>query len=90
MHSGWYYPRPQMSMWELKHSDIFIPEEYDEWASDRDGMRDSFGDKKKIKEPKNKDIPLYRDIANKRQKRLLRIRKAKRSMRQAKNRKLYI
>ena len=82
--SGWYSPHPNIKLKELKENDLVIDEQYDPWKDYKDGMNDRLTDKKKIKELKSpwwiKKHP-ERVIANKKQKRLLKIRKAKKEIR---------
>src|SRR3989338_1879085 len=47
--SGYYTPRATVPVKALIKDDLFINPIYDDWLDYRDGMRDCFGEYKKIK-----------------------------------------
>ena len=86
-HSGYITPRATISRKEQIENDLFIDDFYDEWTNYRDGMREWFRDFKKIKtldircRKFNSCLFEKRMQMNKKQKRLLRIRKARKFQR---------
>jgi hypothetical protein len=82
--SGRYTPVATCTKKELLENNIEIPIEYDDWQDHRDGMRDWYRDAKMIKDITVKyhrrinDYDIKRIAFNKKQKQLLKIRKAKR------------
>ena len=83
-HSGHVFPRPTISKKELIKNDLFIDSFYDDWEDYRDGFRDWHSDFKKIKNIDIGKSSVYDELyekrirMNKKQKRLLRRRKARR------------
>lgn len=83
--SGYYTPWAAISKKSLIENDLFIDSFYDDWDNYRDGFRDWFRDFKKIKKVdigyRNFNDKLYdkRLRMNMKQKRLLQIRKARKS-----------
>ncbi len=83
-HSGYVTPQATISKEELIKNDLFIDDFYDDWEDYRDGFRDWFRDFKKIKNIKDKKwSPCIekRIQMNKKQKKLLLRRKARRLLR---------
>jgi len=80
-HSGYVTPQATISKKELIKNNLFIDDFYDDWQDYRDGFRDWFRDFKKIKNIKDKKwSPRVekRIRMNKKQKKLLLRRKARR------------
>ncbi len=80
-HSGYVSPPATVSKRELIENDLFIDDFYDDWRDYRDGFRDWFRDFKKIKNIKGRKwghSVEKRIRMNKKQKKLLRRRKAMR------------
>ena len=81
--SGYYTPLATVSKKSLIKNDLFINPLYDEWSNYRDGLRNWFGDFKKIKNigiryrKFNERLYEKRIRMNMKQKRLLQIRKAR-------------
>ena len=79
------YPEP-LSKKEMLENDLFLEDFYDDWEDYRDGMRDKFGDFKKIKSvhPRykrhNPELYKKRLERNRKQRKLLSIRKARKNM----------
>jgi len=75
-HSGYVTPRATISKKALEQEGLFINPEYDDWNNYRDGMRDWFGDYKKIKKvnwnSRWAELVEKRQRMNEKQKRLLR------------------
>ena len=84
-HSGYVTPWATISRKHLIENDLFIDDYYNEWGNYRDGMREWFRDFKKIKKACKGYVesygPLYlkRIRMNRKQKKLLLIRKARES-----------
>ncbi|MEK6968318.1 MAG: hypothetical protein AABX51_06820 [Nanoarchaeota archaeon] len=84
-HSGYVTPHANISKKDFVKENLFIDPFYDDWEDYRDGFRDWFKDFKKIKKINGRRSFLNEDRYNKRirmnakQKRLLKIRKAKKS-----------
>ena len=84
--SGYVTPNLTVSKKELIEEDLFISPHYSDWDDWRDGFRDWFDDFKKIKKvnPRrklfNEELYEKRVRMNKKQKKLLRRRKAVRYM----------
>ena len=85
-HSGYVTPKTIISKKELIKNDLFINQFYDEWNNYRDGFRNWFGDFKKIKKINaryrkfNKLLYEKRVRMNKKQKKLLQIRKSRKNI----------
>lgn len=83
--NGYCTPRATISRKSIIENDFFINPLYDDWSDYRDGLRDQFGDFKKIKNMflgyKKYNTKLYekRINMNRKQKRLLKIREARKS-----------
>ena len=81
--SGYLTPLATVSRKAIVENDLFINPVYDDWDDYRDGFRDRFRDFKKIKNIDCSYRKYYDNIydkrmrMNKKQKRLLRIRKAR-------------
>ena len=84
-HSGYVTPLATISKKDLIENDLHIDDFYNEWGNYRDGMRDWFRDFKKIKQVCERHARAYDSLyqkrirMNRKQKRLLQIRKAKKS-----------
>ncbi len=80
---GYVTPNLTISKKELIENDLFLNPFYDDWNDWRDGMRDCFGDNKLIKKVNIGMKRVYdenyekRIRMNQKQKRLLRLRKAR-------------
>jgi len=81
--NGYCTPRTTISKKSIIENDFFINPLYDDWSDYRDGLRNQFGDFKKVKKvflgyrKFNKELFEKRMKMNKKQKRLLQIRKAR-------------
>ena len=86
-HSGYITPKLTIPKASLYNEDLCINPFYDDWINYRDGQRDWFSDFKKIKKValKHFDEQMHdkRDKMNKKQKRLLKIRLARLSIKKA-------
>ena len=82
-HSGYKTPRATVPIKKLEENHLFLDDIYDEWDNYRDGFRDWFRDFKKIKRLtsrwKNDGLVDKRKAMNKKQKLLLKIRKARKT-----------
>jgi len=80
--SGYVTPDLTISMKDLIKYDLFVIPIYDDWCDYRDSMRDCYSDSKKIKKRDLKIISHIEDLhekiikSNKKQKKLLKRRKA--------------
>lgn len=83
--SGYYTPWTAISKKSLIENDLFIDSFYDEWSNYRDGFRNCFRDFKKIKKLDisyikfNDELYDKRIRMNRKQKKLLKRRKARRT-----------
>jgi len=81
--SGRYTPSTDISKKELIRNNIEIPIEYDDWNNYRDSFRDWYRDGKMIKKSINRkyaqenEYDIKRAARNNKQKRLLKIRRAR-------------
>jgi hypothetical protein len=85
--SGYYTPDLTIPKKELFNNDLFLNPIYDEWNNYRDGLRDWFSDFKSIKKIHkhrawNDELLEKRISMNKKQKQLLKRRKARKDMSQ--------
>jgi hypothetical protein len=85
-HNGYVSPRSMVSKEDLKRYGLFIDDFYDDWEDHRDGFREWFRDFKMIKNIKvgthayDTERICKRLKMNRKQEKLLRIRKARKIM----------